>query len=119
MSRGLIRYGLGSALFVLGLGVSGAAASPAKPIDADAVGVPAIMTPAAMCGYSCRGGGRYIPGPPSVCRENGLNYCGSSRDSGPPFVRDRGWDDEPRRRGCRTITIERDDGSVRRITRCD
>ncbi|MFL5102016.1 MAG: hypothetical protein ACJ8E5_15600 [Xanthobacteraceae bacterium] len=124
MYRGLVRNGLAPALLVLGLGGSGAAAFPAKPISADAVGVPAIITPAAMCGYSCRGGGRYIPGPPSVCAENGLSYCGSSRDSGtfpggPPFARGRGWDDEPRRRGCRTITIERDDGSVRRVTRCD
>jgi hypothetical protein len=32
-------------------------------------------TPIAMCGFSCRGGGRYIPGPPSVCFARGLNYC--------------------------------------------
>src|SRR5262245_4806152 len=40
-------------------------------------------TPAAMCGRSCEGGGRYIPGPPEVCYERGLRYCGSSRDRGP------------------------------------
>lgn len=38
-----------------------------------------LVTPAAMCGYTCRSGGRYIPGPPSVCAEEGLQYCGSSR----------------------------------------
>ena len=41
-----------------------------------------IVTPAAMCGRSCRNGGRYIPGPPSVCADEGLNYCGSSRGRG-------------------------------------
>ena len=37
---------------------------------------------AAMCGRSCNSGGRYFPGPPSVCADNGLNYCGSSRGRG-------------------------------------
>ena len=32
-----------------------------------------------MCGYRCEYGGRYIPGPPSVCQERGLNFCGPSR----------------------------------------
>ena len=41
------------------------------------------VTPAAMCGRTCEGGGRYIPGPPEVCYERGLRYCGSSRDRGP------------------------------------
>ena len=41
--------------------------------------------PAAMCGYSCRSGGRYIPGPPGVCADEGLRYCGSSRDAGPRY----------------------------------
>ena len=27
---------------------------------------------AAMCGRSCNNGGRYIPGPPGVCAENGI-----------------------------------------------
>jgi hypothetical protein len=57
------------------------------------------LSPAAMCGYSCRSGGRYIPGPPSVCYERGLNYCGSSRDAVPgPMQRDHdsegGYDEE-------------------------
>ena len=53
------------------------------------------VTPAAMCGRTCEGGGRYIPGPPEVCYERGLRYCGSSRDlpgvgielGGPPVRR--------------------------------
>jgi hypothetical protein len=49
--------------------------------------------------------GRCIPGPPSVCAEEGLNYCA---------YRDEGFG-----RGCRAITIEREDGSIRRIRRCD
>ena len=51
--------------------------------EAVAVRTPSIagleVTPVAMCGRTCRSGGRYIPGPPSVCAEEGLNYCGSSR----------------------------------------
>src|SRR5512132_1834883 len=49
-------------------------------VDVDAAG--SLVTPAAMCGRSCRGGGRYIPGPPSVCADEGLRYCGSSRGGG-------------------------------------
>jgi hypothetical protein len=63
-----------------------------------------------MCGYTCNNGGRYIPGPPSVCREEGLRYCGSSTgydrreyDDRPRYrERRRDWDDddyEPPRRG--------------------
>jgi hypothetical protein len=93
-----------------------------------------LVTPVAMCGYTCRSGGRYIPGPPEVCYERGLEYCGSSRGSyqepgvgvripgtgigigvgpggGGVYVAPGG--------NCRTVTIERDDGSVRRIRRCD
>ena len=59
-------------------------------------------TPAAMCGNTCRNGGRYIPGPPSVCAEEGLNYCGSSR--GGEYSRRREYQEEeeviaPRRYG--------------------
>ena len=103
-----------------------------NPADALA---PHIL-PAAMCGFSCRTGGRYIPGPPSVCLERGLNYCGSSREPPPPAFRggggpgiefrfgDRGVGVAPvpgrgGGGGCRTVTIERDDGSVSRIRRCD
>ena len=36
------------------------------------------------------------------------------------YRRDRGYRErEVRGRGCRTVTIERDDGSVRRVRRCD
>jgi hypothetical protein len=83
-----------------------------------------------MCGRSCAGGGRYYPGPPSVCAEYGLNYCGSSRGPAPGAgvyvpgtgvgvgVGPGGVYVGPGR-NCRTVTIERDDGSVRRIRRCD
>lgn len=104
-----------------------------KPIGVEALD--SLATPVAMCGRSCRNGGRYIPGPPSVCEANGLNYCGSSRGGGgggggvgvvipgtgvgigvgPGGV---GVGVVPGG-NCRTITIQRDDGSVRRIRRCD
>ena len=88
---------------------------------------------AAMCGRSCYGGGRYIPGPPDVCYDYGLRYCGSSRGGGPAYVAPPSVSigpggvsiNPPRAYGggyggnCRTVTIERDDGSVRRIRRCD
>ena len=84
---------------------------------------------AAMCGRSCMGGGRYFPGPPGVCAANGLNYCGSSRGGGggvvvapPAVVIGPGGVGisgprvvEPRRRGCRSVTVRRPDGTV--ITR--
>ena len=54
---------LGFAALVVGFGITSAAE-------------------AAMCGRSCNSGGRYFPGPPSVCADNGLNYCGSSRGRG-------------------------------------
>ena len=93
-----------------------------------------LATPVAMCGYTCRNGGRYIPGPPEVCYQRGLEYCGSSRGAGPgPGIvvpvpgGGVGIGVGPSGPGlyvapggnCRTITVERDDGSVRRIRRCD
>jgi hypothetical protein len=95
-----------------------------------------LATPVAMCGRTCRNGGRYIPGPPSVCADEGLNYCGSSRGGGggpAPGVgvvipgTGIGVGVGPGGVGvgvapgsnCRTITVQRDDGSVRRIRRCD
>jgi hypothetical protein len=87
--------------------------------------IASALVPAAMCGYTCRTGGRYIPGPPSVCAENGLSFCGPSRrPDGPSFgyggggYERRGWG-EGGGGGCRTITIERDDGTIRTIRRCD
>jgi hypothetical protein len=42
------------------------------------------------------------------------------RDYDRPAYRAYGYDREYREyRGCRTVTIERDDGSVRRVRRCD
>jgi hypothetical protein len=93
-----------------------------------------IVTPAAMCGRSCRNGGRYIPGPPSVCEQEGLNYCGSSRGGGGGggvgvvipgtgvgigVGPGGGGVYVAPGRNCRTITVERSDGSVRRTQRCD
>ena len=116
-------------LLAAGFGATRAEAFMPKPIGLDAA--TAIVTPAAMCGRSCRNGGRYIPGPPSVCAEEGLNYCGSSRGGGGVGVvvpgTGIGVGVGPGGGGvyvapggnCRTITVERDDGSVRRIRRCD
>jgi hypothetical protein len=39
------------------------------------------------------------------------------RDRG--HYRAYGYEREYRRSGCRTVTVERDDGSVKRIRRCD
>lgn len=129
MRRGLVKYSLAAGMLIIGLGLSSAEAFVIKP-GLPEVGMDPAVIPAAMCGYSCRGGGRYIPGPPSVCEDRGLNFCGSSRDRGPPAVvipiprffgggPSRGDEYRGRGGGCRTITIERDDGSVRRIRRCD
>jgi hypothetical protein len=78
------------------------------------VGVPSVPTmdvaSVAMCGSTCRSGGRYIPGPASVCAGNGLLYCGPSIESRPrtrdPLV------------ACRRVMIERPDGRVSRM-RCE
>jgi hypothetical protein len=83
---------------------------------------------AAMCGRSCNNGGRHFPGPPEVCAENGLNYCGPSRRGpavvvppsvviGPGGVGISGPRVVEPRRGCRTVTVVRPDGT--RITRRD
>ena len=119
-------------LLAAGFGATRAEAFMPKVTGLDAA--TEIVTPAAMCGRSCRNGGRYIPGPPSVCADEGLNYCGSSRGGGggggvgvvipgtgvgigvgPGGV---GVGVAPRR-NCRTITVQRSDGSVRRTERCD
>jgi hypothetical protein len=116
------KCGLAPALLMVVFGFSGAEAFVGKPGMPDGIG-PAV-SPAAMCGRTCRGGGRYIPGPPGVCEERGLEYCGSSRERGPTIgVPGTGIGIElggPRRpQNCRTVTVERDDGSVRRTRRCD
>ena len=126
--------GLGIAsTMVLGLafGASSAQAFVAKPLGLGAS--VDLATPAAMCGRTCRSGGRYIPGPPSVCADEGLNYCGPSRGGGGGGVgvvvpgTGIGVGVGPGGAGvvvapgsnCRTVTIQRDDGTVRRIRRCD
>jgi len=96
MQRLLLGLGAGAALW-LAAGAAGAA--PGLP---GAIGGASPAEPAAMCGYTCRRGGRYIPGPPSVCYREGLEYCGSSRDAEPPRYRERrrDWDEDDRpRRG--------------------
>jgi hypothetical protein len=123
----------GSAIVLtLNLGAGNAQAFFAKPLVLDASR--SLAVPVAMCGRTCRNGGRYMPGPPEVCYQNGLEYCGSSRERGPsPGVgigipgTGIGVGVGPGGAGvyvapggnCRTITVERDDGSVRRVRRCD
>jgi hypothetical protein len=120
-----------AALLTLCLGAGSADAFVASPA-LTGISSDSLVTPAAMCGRTCRGGGRYIPGPPEVCYQNGLEYCGSSRGGGGGVGvvvpgTGIGIGVGPQGGGvyvapqsnCRTITIQRDDGSVRRIRRCD
>jgi hypothetical protein len=123
----MIKLALGFAsvtLLTLCCGAGSANAFVASPaLSAAAAG--SLVTPVAMCGRSCRNGGRYIPGPPGVCAQNGLEYCGSSRGSEPgvgvgiPGTGIGVYVTPPPASNCRTITVQRDDGSVRRIRRCD
>src|SRR3954451_23707831 len=110
----LIRASLVCGALVLGLGGGSASAFVAGPRSPEALGITPSVTPVAMCGDTCRRGGRYIPGPPQVCYDRGLEYCGSSRGGEDGFRDGGGYGG-----GCRTITIERNDGSIRRIRRCD
>ena len=130
----LARLGFVSAtLLTLCFGAGSANAFVASPA-LTGISIDLLVTPAAMCGRTCRNGGRYIPGPPDVCYQRGLEYCGSSRDPGPaPGVGIRvpgtgiGVGVGPGGAGvyvapgsnCRTITVRRDDGSVRTVRRCD
>jgi hypothetical protein len=68
---------------------------------------------AAMCGRTCLGGGRYIPGPPEVCAAAGLAYCGPSRER---EREGRGRRDEKR---CTTTRIVRPDGTTITKRSCD
>jgi hypothetical protein len=88
MRTNFLRHGLAMAALAAGLGFGSAQAAVGRPTPTETFGIGTTATPVAMCGYSCRSGGRYIPGPPSVCYEEGLRYCGSSRD----------WGDRPRER---------------------
>ena len=123
-------HGLAAAVaLALSFGAGEASAFVAQPLAIDAV--PVMVMPAAMGGRTCRSGGRYIPGPPSVCEENGLLYCGSSRGGPGPGVYVPGTGVGvgvgpggpgvyvAPRRNCTTTTVRRDDGSVRRIERCN
>src|SRR5687767_2112127 len=78
--------------------IVGAVGSAEAFVSRPPVGLGLEPTPAAMCGRTCRNGGRYIPGPPSVCAEEGLNYCGSSRGGG---YRERDYEDRDGPRGVR------------------
>src|SRR3954470_8168353 len=121
------RLGFVSAtLLTLGFGAGSANAFVASPA-LTGLSPEALATPVAMCGYTCRNGGRYIPGPPEVCARRGLEYCGSSRGGPGPGVGvvvpgggvgvqvGPGGVYVGPQQNCRTITIQRDDGSIRRI----
>ena len=72
------------ALLLTGICSVSANAAFVPPLPSEVADTGLAATPVAMCGFSCRGGGRYIPGPPGVCYARGLNYCGPSRGYGPP-----------------------------------
>ena len=113
-----LKWGLVPALVMVVFGFTGAEAFVGKSNMPEGIG--SAVSPAAMCGRTCRGGGRYIPGPPRVCYERGLEFCGSSRERGPTIgVPGTGIGIQLGGQNCRTVTIQRDDGSVRRIRRCD
>src|SRR5437660_3448491 len=115
-----------AALLMLCFGAGSASAFVASPA-LTGVSADPLATPVAMCGYTCRNGGRYIPGPPEVCYQRGLEYCGSSRGGPGPGVGvvvpgggvgvqvGPGGVYVGPQRDCRTITVQRDDGSIRRI----
>ena len=77
MHRTVLKYGIIAGL-LMGFGLGQAEAAALRPASPTALGLGAATLPAAMCGFSCRSGGRYVPGPPSVCYERGLNFCGPS-----------------------------------------
>lgn len=121
-----------AALLTLCLGAGSASAFVAGPA-LTGIAADSLVTPAAMCGRTCRSGGRYIPGPPEVCYQRGLEYCGSSRGGGggggvgvvvpgvggvgvgPGGVGVRVGPD----RSCRTVTTRRPDGSVTTVRQCN
>src|SRR3954471_4832629 len=80
MRRGLLKYGLVTAMLI-GLGLTGADAAAIRPMSPEALGLGALSTPAAMCGYTCSAVAD-VPGPPQVCYQRGLQYCGPSRGGG-------------------------------------
>src|SRR4051812_49828901 len=80
MRRELLKYGLATAMLI-GLGLTGADAAAIRPMSPEALGLGALSTPAAMCGYTCSAVAD-VPGPPQVCYQRGLQYCGPSRGGG-------------------------------------
>src|SRR5215203_2410254 len=91
----LVKFGLVAGMLI-GLGLGDAEAAPTRPMSPESLGLGSATMPIAMCGFSCRSGGRYIPGPPGVCYARGLNYCGPSRGYGPPPWAGRGFYGPPR-----------------------
>jgi hypothetical protein len=81
MFTALTRFSLASGALVLGLGVSSASAFAAGPRSPEALGAAAMAEPAALCGYTCSAVAD-VPGPPQVCYQRGLQYCGPSRGGG-------------------------------------
>jgi hypothetical protein len=123
MRRALTMAGIASGLLMLASGAEAFVGTPQRPA------IESLTTPAAMCGRTCRSGGRYIPGPPEVCYQQGLEYCGSSRGGGGgggggpavvvPLPGGGGigiGNVAPR---CRTITVTDDWGRTRTTRRCD
>src|SRR5829696_10342660 len=81
MRKRLLQSGLATAM-LMGLSLTGADAAAMRPMSPESLGLGPMSIPVAMCARTCRNGGRYIPGPPQVCYEQGLEYCGPSRGGG-------------------------------------
>ena len=112
-------------LALLCLSAAGAAAFVVAPRAGAATD--GILLPVAMCGRSCAGGGHYVPGPPTACLERGLNVCSPSRGPAPRAVVPApggqavgapAFVGPARRETCRTVTVQRPDGSMRRAREC-
>jgi hypothetical protein len=80
MRRGLLTYGLATAMLI-GLRLTSADAAAIRPMSPEALGLGARSTPVALCGYTCSAVAD-VPGPPQVCYQRGLQYCGPSRGGG-------------------------------------
>ena len=80
MRRGLLTYGLATAMLI-GLRLTSADAAAIRPMSPEVLGLGARSTPVALCGYTCSAVAD-VPGPPQVCYQRGLQYCGPSRGGG-------------------------------------
>src|SRR5215213_9849441 len=80
MRRGLLKHGLATAM-LSGLSLTGADAAAMRPMSPEALSPGAMSTPVALCGYTCSAVAD-VPGPPQVCYQRGLQYCGPSRGGG-------------------------------------